>query len=167
VVLVGMMGSGKTTVGRRVAEALGRPFFDSDAAIEARTGRTVAQIFADEGEPAFRDLEVQVLFEMLGSREPAVIAAAGGTVIDPENRLIMKREATVVWLRADPEVLAERVRSGDHRPLLEDDALATLTTLARQRRSLYEEVADAVVDVDMAGPARVTEQIVELVGASP
>lgn len=158
-VLVGMMGAGKTTVGRRLAERLHRPFLDSDEAIEARAGRTVAQIFADEGEPAFRSLETEVLLEMLASEVPAVIAAAGGAVLDPVNRRAMGEQATVVWLRAAPSVLAERVASGVHRPLLADDAAGTLVRLAEQREHLYEEVADLTVEAGSASPSAVVDEI--------
>jgi shikimate kinase len=165
-VLIGMMGAGKTTVGRRVADRLGRPFLDSDAAIEQRTGRTVRQIFADEGEPAFRWLESQVLISMLDDDEPAVIAAAGGTVLQEENRHRMRDRGTVVWLRADPALLADRVRNGDHRPLLGDDPRATLERLASEREALYTETAHAIVDVEEIGPAEVVERVIDLCEAA-
>lgn len=158
-VLVGMMGAGKTTVGKRVASLLGRPFLDSDEAVEARTGRTVAELFAQGGEPAFRSLESEVLREMLAGTEPAVIAAAGGTVLDEANRCAMREHARVVWLRADPDVLVERVRSSDHRPLLADDPTGTLRRLAEQRAHLYDEVADVVVDVDDLDPSTVADKV--------
>jgi shikimate kinase len=164
-VLIGMMGSGKSTVGRRIASRLGRPFLDSDEAIEQQTGRTVAQIFADEGEPAFRSLETEVLSEMLDRDAPAVIAAAGGTVLDAGNRSHMRRRATVVWLRADPSVLTGRVRSGTHRPLLDDDPEGVLHRLATEREQLYRETADRVVDVDDLPPGAVVEAVLDLIGA--
>lgn len=161
--LVGMMGSGKTSVGRQVAVALGRPFVDSDEQVEAATGRTVRQIFETDGEPAYRVLERAALVRSLDLAEPSVIAAAGGVVLDLGNREALRRGATVVWLRARPEVLAGRVTSGDHRPLLADDPLGTLTRLTGERRHLYEEVADHVVDVDGMGPADVAARVVALV----
>ncbi len=165
-VLVGMMGSGKTTAGRRVAAALGRPFVDSDAQVEARTGRTVREIFETEGEPAYRVREREALIAALEAEEPSVIAAAGGVVLDPENRAALARAATVVWLRADPAVLAGRVAGGrDHRPLLAADPLGTLTRLAGERHDLYEEVADHVVDVDHVRPPDLVARIVALVTA--
>src|SRR5258705_11543535 len=99
-VLVGMMGAGKTTVGSRLARRLDRPFVDSDVQVEGRAGRTVRQIFEAEGEAAFRALESEVLAEALGSEEPAVIAAAGGTVLDPNNRRRMREGGTGVYLSA-------------------------------------------------------------------
>jgi shikimate kinase len=146
-VLVGMMGSGKTTVGRRVAAALGRRLRDSDEEVEARTGRTVREIFETDGEPAFRAEEARALAEALDDPEPAVVAAAGGVVLDPGNRSRLRAAGTVVWLDATPEDLARRVATGDHRPLLGDDALAALRRLDAERRPLYAEVADHVVPV--------------------
>jgi shikimate kinase len=161
-VLVGMMGTGKTTVGRLVAERLGRPFVDSDEQIEARAGRTVREIFEQDGEAAFRRLEADALADALADPRPSVIAAAGGVVLDPLNRRALRRAGTVVWLRADPEILVERVRAGDHRPLLADNPLGALRRLADQRVDLYGEVADAVVDVDAADPAQVAERLAGL-----
>ena len=102
-VLVGMMGTGKTTVARVLGERLGRPVLDSDAVIEARTGRTVREIFAADGEPAFRALETEVLREALAADTPSIIAAAGGVVLSATNRVLLKESgARVVWLCADP-----------------------------------------------------------------
>jgi shikimate kinase len=163
VVLVGMMGAGKTTIGRRLARTLGRPFIDSDQQIEARTGRTVKEIFEADGEPAFRILEAEALADALATTSPSVIAAAGGTVLSETNRARMGEAGMVVWLRADPSVLAERVRSGVHRPLLAEDPAATLVRLDVERRDLYEDVADHVVDTTGRDPDAVLAQLVELV----
>jgi shikimate kinase len=159
VVLVGMMATGKTTVGRAVAERLGRPFLDSDDLIERRTGRTVREIFESDGEQAFRALESQVLREALSGDAPAVIAAAGGAVLDAENRRWLKRNGTVVWLRAEPSVLARRIGADDHRPLLAVDPDATLRRLHAERLPLYREVADVVVDVDGLVPGEVVDRV--------
>lgn len=160
-VLVGMMGAGKTTVGRLVAARTGRPLLDSDSLVEARTGRTVAQIFAEEGEAAFRAIEHDVLGSMLGGDEPVVVAAAGGSVLDPANRARLVDSGTVVWLRADPTALAARVRPGDHRPLLAEDPAGTLARLAEEREPLYRSVADVVVDVDGLSPDEVADRVLE------
>ena len=162
-VLVGMMGSGKTSAGRQVAAALGRPFVDSDEQVEAATGRTVREIFETDGEPAYRVREREALVSALDGEEPSVVAAAGGVVVGAGDREALRRGATVVWLRARPEVLASRVTRGDHRPLLADDPLGTLTRLTEERRHLYEEVAHHVVDVDEMTSADVAACIVELV----
>jgi len=167
VVLVGMMGVGKSTVGRALARRLGRPFVDSDEQVQARTGQTVAQLFAEHGEAYFRREEARALREALSSAQPSVIAAAGGTVLDPNNRAqIAEHAALVVWLRAEPEILAGRVRQGDHRPLLAEDPLGTLRRLDRDRRPLYAEVASLTLDVaNRSVPALVREIAAALTAA--
>jgi shikimate kinase len=157
-----MMGVGKTTVGRRLAAAHDRPFADSDAVIEARTGRSVREIFETDGEQAFRILEAGVLADALGAEEPAVIAAAGGVVLDPGNRELLRRAGTVVWLRAPVEVLVDRVVTGDHRPLLAQDPEGTLHRMEQHRSELYAEVADVVVDSTLA-PDEVVAEVLSVV----
>jgi shikimate kinase len=160
VVLVGMMGVGKTTVARVLSERLSRPLLDSDTIIEARTKRTVREIFATDGEPAFRTLETEVLREALASPSPSIIAAAGGVVLSATNRDLMKTSgARVVWLCADPATLVERVRGGGHRPLLDKDPAGTLQRMFTERESLYREVADAIVLVDNRSVSEVVEAV--------
>jgi len=159
-VLVGMMGSGKSTIGRIVAERMERPLIDSDEVIEAATGRTVREIFATDGEEAFRALEAEALREALATAEPAVIAAAGGVVLRPDNRrLLTESNARVVWLMADPALLIERVRNGMHRPLLDHDPEGTLQRMWDERQPLYQEVADAIVSVDGRSIGEVVEAV--------
>lgn len=159
-VLVGLMGSGKSTVARLLAARLGRPVIDSDEVIERRTGRTVREIFASDGEPAFREMETDVLVEALASAEPSVIAAAGGVVLSPANRRALRAgSARVVWLSADPDVLVERVKGAGHRPLLDDDAEGTLRRMCADREPLYREVADAIVLVDARSLTDVVEAV--------
>jgi shikimate kinase len=154
------MGSGKTTVARIAADRLGRQVIDSDAVIEKLTGRTVREIFADDGEAAFRSFETAALLEALASPEPAVIAAAGGVVLREENRRALKEaNARVVWLCAKPELLVERVTSSGHRPLLDDDPAGTLQRMYDTRQELYREVADAIVLVDHRSPGEVAEAV--------
>ena len=138
IVLVGMMGAGKTTVGREVAARLGRRMVDSDELIEARTGRTVREIFEQDGEAAFRVLETAALVDALHESEPVVVAAAGGVLMRDENRAALRRSgAVVVWLRADPAVLAERATQGTHRPLLDGDPEAAMRRLLPDREPLW------------------------------
>jgi shikimate kinase len=134
IVLVGMMAAGKTSVGRRLAERRGWEFFDSDRQVEAMTGRTVGEIWRTDGEPAFRALEAQVLADALASSTPRVIAAAGGTVLDPRNRRLIEQHG--------------RLGAATHRPLLDVDPAGALEHLDAERRPHYEEVADVAVDVD-------------------
>jgi len=163
IVLIGMMGAGKTTVGSRLARALDRPFIDSDVQVEHRTARTVREIFETDGEAAYRSLESEVLAEALASEEPAVIAAAGGTILDANNRRRMRDFGTVVFLEAKPADLVGRVGGQDHRPLLRDDPAGVLTEMDHVRRHLYEETADFVVDVSEQGPDDVVQEILKLV----
>lgn len=157
-VLIGLMGVGKTTVGRRLARRLGRPFADSDAIVEQRTGRTVRELVAERGEAAMRAAEADALRSALAADTPSVIGCAAGVVLDPAHRDLL-RSATVVWLRGDPAVLATRAVSGAHRPWLEDDPAATLGRMHAERTPLYESVADLVVDVTPDGAAGHPDQV--------
>jgi shikimate kinase len=168
VVLVGLMGTGKTTVGRILADRLGRPLCDSDAMVEARTGRTVRQIWETDGEPAYRIEETAVLREALASATPNVIAAAGGVVLREENRRALQgADAAVVWLRGDPEVLVARAVTGEHRPLLDRDPRARLREMAEVREALYREVADIEVDVSTQPADAVAATILAEIGVEP
>lgn len=159
-VLVGMMGSGKSTVARVMAERLHRVVLDSDDMIERRTGRTVRDIFATDGEAVFRSIETEVLHEALQSTEPCIIAAAGGVVLSEANRAALRSSgARVVWLCADPATLVDRVRGAGHRPLLDADPAGTLQRMFTEREHLYREVADAIVLVDGRSVADVVEAI--------
>lgn len=166
VVLVGMMGAGKTTVGSRLARRLDRPFVDSDVQVERRAARTVRQIFEADGEAAFRALESEALAEALASEEPAVIAAAGGTVLDPLNRGRMKACGLVVFLEARPDQLVGRVGGDDHRPLLGDDPATVLHQMHDVRHELYLEIADVVLDAATLTVDEIVDAIVAEVSAS-
>ncbi|MCX7179102.1 MAG: shikimate kinase [Proteobacteria bacterium] len=144
--LVGLMGAGKTTVGRQLAKRLGRRFVDSDDEIEARTGVRVPVIFEIEGEAGFRQREVQVL-EALTQEVGLVLATGGGAVLDPRNRSNLAASGTVIYLCAQPHQLWERTRHGRNRPLLQvADPLAKLQELYAQRDPLYREIADIVIE---------------------
>ncbi len=152
VVLVGLMGSGKTTVGRRLATRLGRHFVDADAALEEIADRSIAEIFAEQGEAAFRDLESDTFEELLEHHEPCVIASGGGLVLRSDNRARLRRQdVTVVLLEAGPQFLASRVEGKPHRPLLHgtEPTIDVLTRLHVERGPLYAEVADLTVPVEL------------------
>jgi shikimate kinase len=158
--LVGMMGVGKTTVGRLLAERLDRRYVDSDEQVVANTGRTVPEIFEESGEAAFRAEEKRALKEAATADTQSVVSVAGGAVLDPENRSLLRASGTVVWLRARVDTMAARVGGGEGRPLLGDDPAAALARLYPQRRPIYEELADVVVDVDDVRPEDIVERIV-------
>ena len=157
--LVGLMGAGKTTVGRQLAKRLNRRFFDSDHEIESRTGVRVPVIFEIEGEAGFRKRETQMLAE-LSRQTDLVVATGGGAVLAEENRRCMHDTGIVVYLSAPPLVLHERTRLDRNRPLLRvEDPLARLSELFQQRDPLYREVAHIVVDSKQGGAAALVQQI--------
>ena len=160
VLLIGMMGAGKSTIGKALADRLGWPYLDSDEQVEAATGKTVPEIFATEGEAAFRFQEALALTKAVAAEEPSVIGVAGGAVLDPGNRNVIRQAGLVVWLRADPDVLAARVGRGEGRPLLGDDPAAAIHRLYVERRPIYEELADVVVDTDRLGADEVVNAVV-------
>ncbi len=146
VVLVGAPGAGKSTVGRRLARRWGVPFRDSDQMIESEAGKTVAEIFVDEGEPAFRVMEREVIAHALDAHE-GVLALGGGAVLDASTRGRLA-DVSCVWLRVGVPEAAKRVGLNASRPLLLGNVRGTLMTLLDERTPLYEEVATWVVDTD-------------------
>ena len=160
IALVGLMGVGKSTVGRRLAQRLGLSFVDGDDAIEAAARMTVSDIFAQLGEAEFRAGEARVMRRLLEG-PPIVLATGGGAVLNPDTRALMKEHATSVWLRADLKVVASRVQRRDTRPLLRGkDPLTALKAMAEVRYPVYGEVADLVVDVGAGAHAQAVDGIV-------
>ena len=161
IVLVGLMGAGKSTVGRRLARRLGLPFADADAEIEAAAGLTIAEIFERYGEPHFRDGERRVMARLVeGGRK--VIAAGGGALMDTATRALLLDRAVVVWLDAELDLLAERVARRDHRPLLRNkDPLDLLRTQAAERSAGY---AEAHLKVRPTGLEKTVDDIVAALG---
>jgi shikimate kinase len=164
--LVGVRGTGKSTVGRLLAERLDRPFLDADAVLEARLGTSIPTLFAEQGEPVFRDWEERVLADLTG-QSGAVIATGGGVVLRATNRRRLREFGLVVWLAADPETLAQRLRS-DPRGLAGRPALTSSGTLdeianvLEARTPLYQEVADAVVQTQGRTAREVAEAVFEV-----
>jgi shikimate kinase len=145
IVLVGMMGAGKTSVGRRLAEAMGLRFIDADAEIEAAAGCTISEIFATYGEAYFRDGERRVIARLLGEGQK-VIATGGGAFMSEETRERIAAAAVSVWLKADIELLLQRVRRRNNRPLLKvDDPEAVMRRLIEERYPVYAR-ADITVE---------------------
>ncbi|NGP16327.1 MULTISPECIES: shikimate kinase [Devosia] len=148
-VLVGMMGAGKTTVGRRLANRLGRSFIDSDEEIERAAQMTIPEIFEQRGEPEFRAGEMRVIARLLKEND-VVLATGGGAFVNPETRALVKAEAVSVWLKADLDVLFERVSRRSNRPLLKTaDPKGTLEKLIADRYPIYEEADVTVMSRDV------------------
>jgi shikimate kinase len=160
-----MMGAGKSTVARLLAEAFGCAALDTDEMVERRSGRTVAAMFAGEGEDAFRAAESQAISELGAVVGPLVASVGGGAVLSAANRAGLHSIGTVVWLRAEPATLARRVGRGAGRPLLRRAGLGPIEVLAQiaeERQAYYQEVADLVVDVDGLSSRQVARELLEL-----
>jgi shikimate kinase len=145
-VLVGFMGSGKSSVGREIARRCDLRFLDTDSVIRQKYGKSIPEIFAIHGESAFRDEEHQVLLRLRGARH-LVIATGGGIVLQSRNRLILRSIGPVIWLTADEEVIWDRVSRNPNRPLLHTvDPRSTIRNLMQVRYPLYREAADIIVE---------------------
>lgn len=163
IVLTGFMGTGKSTVGRALAERLGKPFIDVDERIEQRAGASIAEIFARYGEAAFRQFEREEL--ALALREDAVVATGGGAIVDPENLARMRAAGPIVCLTASVDAILARTRSDTSRPLLQhEDQRQRIETLLVERASAYAQ-ADVCVDTTHRSPEQVVEAILVYLGS--
>ena len=165
IVLIGIMGVGKSSIGRRLAARLGVPFVDADSEIEAAAGMTIAEIFARHGEAYFRNGEARVIARLL-ENGPQVLATGGGAIINPETRAAIKAKAVSIWLTADFDVLMRRISKRKHeRPLLQTaDPEATLRALLAAREPFYAEADLTVQSRDAPHDAIVTDIITALAG---
>ena len=162
VVLVGMMGSGKSSIGRRLAARLTVPFVDADAEIEAAAGMTIAEIFEKHGEPYFRAGEARVIARLL-EHGPQVLATGGGSFMNPDTRALIRAKGVSVWLKAELDVLMKRIKRRGDRPLLKnDDPAATLTTLIAERYPVYADADLTVASRDVPHESIVEEIVAEL-----
>jgi shikimate kinase len=147
IALIGLPGSGKSTVGRLLGRRLGLPFVDTDAAIESRLGCSIRSFFEREGEASFRDIETEVLAHLLSTQRQQVLSTGGGIVLRPANRALLQRTCKVIYLKSTPEDLYKRLRHDTQRPLLQvADPVAKLRELFTERDALYREVADFVLE---------------------
>ena len=161
VVLVGAMGSGKTTIGVPLAVALGRPFVDNDDALVRSAGHTAADFEAREGIDALHDTEAAIVLDALRAPVPSVIAAAASTVSNPIVRDALARYAFVVWLRVAPATLAARMPQSSARPLARENPAQLVAQQGRERDPIFERIADLEVSTDGTGPDSVVTRIVE------
>ena len=166
IVLVGLMGAGKTRIGRRLAARLDLPFADSDIEIETAAGETIEEIFANRGERVFRDGERRVIARLL-EQPPHVLATGGGAFMDPATRAVIGRRGVSVWLRADLDVLVQRVSRRTDRPLLKQgDPRAILAELMVRRDPIYAE-ADLTIDSSDAPPERTVTRTIAALASCP
>lgn len=160
IILVGPPSSGKSTIGRQLAERLGIAFIDVDEVIEQRTGKTIGDIFATDGEPAFRELETATTLEVLGDLQKRVISLGGGAVTSDMIRAALK-PYRVVWLQVGIAAAAERIGLNTARPLLLGNVRGQLIKLMREREPLYAEVATISLATDHHGPDELVNSIIE------
>ncbi|MDF1825388.1 MAG: shikimate kinase [Verrucomicrobiales bacterium] len=147
-ILIGFMGTGKTTIGKRVAKSLGFKFVDTDSLIEKKAGKPIVQIFKDSGEDAFRSLETEILKEC-GRKSGQVISTGGGIVTRPENLELLKEAGYVIWLKASPEIIFERVSRNRSRPLLQTgNPQKTIDDLLSKRAGLYAGAQHLSINTD-------------------
>lgn len=162
VILIGMMGSGKTTIGRILARKLNRAFVDTDREIEYRAGQTINEIFASDGEAAFRKMETDLLLDLVDRSRPVVIACGGGIIVRAENLSLLRQIGPVIWLSMSAEHLVERLRYSrrQSRPLLQ---VANWPDVVRQlmleRESRYRQAADIALAIDGLSPGQVVAEI--------
>jgi len=165
-VLIGYRGSGKSTVGKIIADRLNRPFVDADLEIEARSGRSIAVLFAEEGEPSFRDWEEQTIAALVGEFPEAVLATGGGVVLREANRRRIRDFGFVAWLRAQPEELARRLETDPRSPagrpaLTREGMLGEIVQVLAARTEVYQEMADATIETDGTRPDLVASALIE------
>ncbi|MFH1361047.1 MAG: shikimate kinase [bacterium] len=159
IILIGFMGAGKTAVGQKLAAELAMDYLDTDELIEKTEQKTISEIFANDGEERFRELETRVV-KTLGEYDNFIISTGGGIVLRPENVAGLKKAGPLVLLWAEPEVIYERVRAEYHRPLLKvSEPLAEIKKILNDRAKTYHQVADLKIDTSELNVSQVTEEI--------
>ena len=165
VLLLGMMGSGKSSVGEALSERTGWPFVDNDVLVERATGLTARELLAQQGEAAMRAAEAAALKTAIGLPSPVIAAMAAGTILDPDHRRRLSDGGFVVWLSAPAEVLAARAEGAAHRPWLDEDPLAWFRAARKERAPLYASVADLEVDTSRRTPEECADRILDALAA--
>lgn len=163
IILIGFMGSGKTTVGIRLSYRVRKVVEDTDKLIEKAEGRTISQIFAADGEEAFRRKETEMLKELAARKAQRIYSVGGGTPVREENRPLLKKLGTVIYLRAKAETIYDRLKTDTTRPLLQvEDPKGRIEQLLAQRGAAYEETADHIIDVDQKSCEEIVEEILSV-----
>lgn len=164
IILIGYMGSGKTTLGKKISFRERIAFLDTDKMIEQKQGKAVSEIFDEEGENAFRQMETDCLKEIMGYSDRYIISVGGGLPLKEENRMLLKELGTVLYLRARPDTIYGRLKNDTTRPLLRgDDPEGKIRTMIQIRGPVYEEAADVIIDVDEKGYETLIGEIIDLV----
>ncbi len=167
IILIGYMGCGKTSLGKKLSYKERIALLDTDKMIEQKQGMTVSEIFDEKGEGAFRMMETECLKEIMGYSEKYVISVGGGLPVKEENRELLKELGSVVYLRAKPDTIYERLKNDTSRPLLRgDDPKGKIESMIKQRDPVYEMAADCIVDVDEKGYEVITGEILEALKGS-
>lgn len=167
IILIGYMGCGKTSLGKKLSYKERIALLDTDKMIEQKQGMTVSEIFDEKGEGAFRVMETECLKEIMGYSEKYVISVGGGLPVKEENRELLKELGSVVYLRAKPDTIYERLKNDTSRPLLRgDDPKGKIESMIKQRGPVYELAADCIVDVDEKGYEVITGEILEALKGS-
>ncbi|MCR4337526.1 MAG: shikimate kinase [Candidatus Omnitrophica bacterium] len=162
IILIGFMGSGKTSTGKYVAQKLNRPILSSDEMIVQKEGQPIAQVFEKSGETYFRQIEKNVVKE-LATKSNVVIDCGGGVILDPENIVTLKKNGIIIYLITSPEFIYQRVKNRRHRPLLNvPDPQSKIRELLEQRQSLYESSADLTINTDGKTPQQVGEELLKI-----
>ena len=163
IVLMGFMGAGKTTIGKKLAKALEYEFIDTDEWIEKEKGRKISDIFAEDGEAVFRDMETDLLKRLQGSEEKFVLSIGGGMPVREQNRALLRNLGIVIYLKTSKEEIIRRVSGNKNRPLLQGgDLEEKVTNLMNAREQIYVETAHVEVITDEKNPLEVIEEIIKL-----
>ena len=170
-IFIGYRGTGKTTVAQKIADRLGIPVFDSDSEIELQAGKSIAEIFAQEGESAFRGREESVIAEILSSSPPLVLATGGGSVLRESTRLRLRSSGRVIWLTAEPETILRRITADAATPTMRPNLTSLpmreeIIGVLEQRKPLYAETAHEIIDTDGQTADEITENVFQSAAVS-
>lgn len=162
IILIGYMGCGKSTIGKKLSYAVRKPYVDTDKLIETKEKKTISTIFSEQGEEAFREMETACIKSLFAQKQEHVIAVGGGLPLRSQNRALLKKLGTVIYLRAKPETIYERLKTDTTRPLLQcADPKEKISRMLLQRAPVYEEAASYVVDVDDKSFEQIIKEIKE------